>query len=206
MKTRWIAALGGLALIGAIALAGVGMAQARGMNGFGPFATGQNATQQSSAGYGPMWANNQTNGSNGPGGMMDGKHLYGPNGPGGMMGDNGPGGMMGGYGPGGMMGGNGYNSAQQSPSSVAPTTSNAVTIQNFAYQPANIQVKVGTTVTWTNSDVAPHTVTFRDGSLTSSGILRQGDTYSYTFTKVGTFSYYCAIHTYMVGQVIVTAS
>lgn len=193
MKTRWIAALGGLALIGAIALAGVGIAQARGANGFGPWATGQTTSQQTSAGFGPMWANDQTDGSYGPGSMMDGKHLYGPHGPGGM------GGMMG-----GMMGG--YGAAQQNPSSVTPTTTNAVTIQNFAYQPANIQVKVGTTVTWTNNDTAPHTVTFRDSSLTSSGILRQGDTYSYTFTKVGTFSYYCAVHTYMVGQVIVTAS
>ncbi len=177
MKTRWIAALGGLALIGAIVLAGVGLAQAQGSNGFGPWATGQNSTQQTPVGWGPM---------------MGGQHPYGP------------GGMMGGYGPGGMMGG--YGAAQQNPSSVTPTTTNAVTIQNFAYTPANIQVKVGTTVTWTNNDTAPHTVTFRDSSRTSSGILRQGDTYSYTFTKVGTFSYYCAVHTYMVGQVIVTAS
>ena len=195
MKTRWIAALGGLALVGALVLAGVGMAQARGGNGFGSRVAAQNTTQQTPGGFGPMWADDQSNGAYGPGSMMDGKHLYGPVGPQGM------GGMMG-----GMMGGYGYANAQQNPSSVAPTASNAVTIQNFAFQPANIQVKVGTTVTWTNNDVAPHTVTFRDSSLTSSGILRQGDTYSYTFTKVGTFSYYCAVHTYMVGQVVVTAS
>jgi plastocyanin len=182
MKTRWIAVLSGLALIGAIALMGVGMAQARGATrGFGPWATGQSATQQTPAGrWGPMMGGNQPNGYNGPGGMMGG----------GMMG----GGMMGGYG-----------SAQQSPASAAPVSGNAVTIQNFAFQPANVQVTVGTTVTWTNNDTAPHTVTFRDSSLTSSGILRQGDTYSYTFTKVGTFSYYCAVHTYMIGEVIVTA-
>jgi amicyanin len=173
-----MAVLGGLALIGAIALMGVGMAQAQGATGgFGPWATGQNATQQTPAGWwGPMMGGNQPNESYGPGGMMGGN------------------GMM-----------SGYGSAQQNPASAAPVSGNTVTIQNFAFQPANVQVTVGTTVTWTNNDTAPHTVTFRDGSLTSSGILRQGDTYSYTFTKVGTFSYYCAVHTYMIGEVIVTA-
>jgi plastocyanin len=77
-------------------------------------------------------------------------------------------------------------------------------MENFAFQPVNVQVKVGATITWTNKDTAPHTVTFRDSSLTSSGILRQGDTYSYTFTRVGTFTYYCDLHRYMTAQVTVT--
>lgn len=128
----------------------------------------------------------------------------GPYGPGGMMGPGygmGQGHMMG---PGGMMGGyqNGQN--QQSPANATPVGGNAVAIQNFAYQPSNLQVRVGTTVTWTNKDTAPHTVTFRDSSLTSSGILRQGDTYNYTFTQPGTFTYYCDLHRYMTAQVIVT--
>jgi len=67
-----------------------------------------------------------------------------------------------------------------------------------------LQVKVGTTVTWTNNDVAPHTVTFRDSSLKSSGVLQQGAPYSYTFTRTGTFTYYCDIHEYMTAQVVVT--
>ena len=146
---------------------------------------------QAMGGNGPWGVRQNT--ENGWGPMMGG---HGPNG------TYGPGGMMGGYGPGGMMGG--YNGAQQDPSSATPVTGNAVTIQNFAFAPANLQVKVGTTVTWTNNDTAPHTVTFRDGSLTSSSTLRQGDTYSYTFTKTGTFSYYCDFHPYMVGQVVVT--
>lgn len=140
----------------------------------------------------------QAMGGNGPWGTQQNTtQRWGP-----MMGPNGtygPGGMMGRH---GMMGG--YDDNQQNPASATPVTGNAVTIQNFAYQPANLQVKVGTTVTWTNNDTAPHTVTFRDGSLTSSSTLRQGDTYSYTFTKTGTFSYYCGFHPYMVGQVTVT--
>ncbi len=125
---------------------------------------------------------------------------------GGMMGDGrmGNGGMMGNGGYGGMMGNGGYNGIQN-PSSATPVTGNTVTIQNFAFQPANLQVKVGTTVTWTNQDTAPHTVTFRDSSLTSSKLLQKGDSYSYTFTKTGAFAYYCQVHPNMTAQVIVTA-
>lgn len=127
----------------------------------------------------------------------------GPYGPGGMMGPGygGPGHMMG---PGGMMGGYQNGQSQQNPANATPVSGNTVAIQNFAYQPTNLQVRVGTTVTWTNKDTAPHTVTFRDTTLTSSGILRQGDTYRYTFTRPGTFTYYCDLHRYMTAQVIVT--
>lgn len=119
------------------------------------------------------------------------------------QGQYGPGSMMG-SGSGGMMGGyhNGQN--QQNPASAAPVTGNTVAIQYFAFQPVNLQVKVGTTVTWTNNDTAPHTVTFRDSTLKSSGVLRQGDTYSYAFTTTGTFAYYCDLHQYMTAQVNVT--
>ena len=191
MKARWIGIIGGLLLVGAIALAGVGIAQARGTNGgFGFWGIGQGTTQQTRTGWGPMMGGGP-NGTYSPGNMMGGNGSTGSYGPGNMMGGNG--GMMGGYG------------AAQNPANVAPVTGNAVTIQNFAFQPANLQVKVGTTVTWTNNDTAPHTVTFRDGSLTSSALLQKGQSYSYTFTKVGTFSYYCDVHEAMTGQVTVTA-
>ena len=107
-------------------------------------------------------------------------------------------------GNGGMMGGDGNGQNQQNPANATPVTGNSVAIQNFAFQPVNLHVKVGTTVTWTNEDTAPHTVTFRDSSLKSSGILRQGETYSYTFTTAGTFAYYCDLHQYMTAQVTVT--
>jgi plastocyanin len=79
-----------------------------------------------------------------------------------------------------------------------------VPIQNFAFTPAAIQVPVGTTVTWTNDDRAPHTVTFENG-MADSGMLKPGDSFKYTFGSAGTFVYICAYHPGMVATVIVTA-
>jgi amicyanin len=115
------------------------------------------------------------------------------------MGGSGMGGMMGPNGHGGMMGG-----VQQTPASTPATNVTQVTIANFAYAPSNIQVSVGTTVTWTNQDSAPHTVTFKNG-MKDSGLLRQGQSFSYTFTTPGTFDYYCTVHPNMAARVIVTA-
>jgi amicyanin len=78
----------------------------------------------------------------------------------------------------------------------------AVTIQNFAYSPATLTVPVGTTVTWTNEDSVRHTVTTRT-SLFDSGLLSQGQTFSYTFNQKGTYDYYCTVHPYMTGKIIV---
>lgn len=132
--------------------------------------------------------------------------MYTHAGPGGMMQGNGhPGGMMGGNGGGGMMGGGMMGGGWQSPAQATPVTDvTQVSIQNFAFAPANIQVKVGTTVTWTNRDSAPHTVTFRNG-MGDSGLLKQGQSFSYTFASAGTFDYYCAVHPNMTARVVVTS-
>jgi plastocyanin len=82
-------------------------------------------------------------------------------------------------------------------------TASAVTIQNFAFNPATISVKVGTKVTWTNQDSAGHTVTFDTGSDTSD-TLAQGATYDHTFDAAGSFAYHCKIHPTMKGTVTVT--
>jgi plastocyanin len=73
------------------------------------------------------------------------------------------------------------------------------------FQPASIQVPVGTTVTWTNNDNVGHTVTFRNG-MKDSGILLAGGvgTFRYTFTSKGIFPYYDKIDYYIVGVVTVT--
>jgi amicyanin len=125
----------------------------------------------------------------GSNGMMSGTPM-GSSGMGGMMGPNGHNGMMGGV--------------EQTPASTPATNVTQVTIANFAYSPSNIQVSAGTTVTWTNQDSAPHTVTFKNG-MKDSGWLRQGQSFSYTFTTPGTFDYYCAVHPNMVAHVTVTA-
>lgn len=84
-------------------------------------------------------------------------------------------------------------------------TTDAVTMQNFAFSPANITVKVGTTVTWTNEDSTVHTVTETDGQDgPKSGDVGQGSSYSFTFKKAGTYHYHCQIHPYMTGTVTVS--
>lgn len=87
----------------------------------------------------------------------------------------------------------------------AQADSGAVTIQNFAFNPTPLNVSVGTTVTWTNSDGVAHTTTSDAGSSASwdSGALSNGGKFSFTFTQAGTYTYHCAIHTYMHGTIVV---
>lgn len=84
------------------------------------------------------------------------------------------------------------------------TSEQAVSISNFAFVPATITVKVGTRVIWTNRQTGiQHTVTANNGSF-ASGDLSTGSSFSYVFTKRGTYAYHCAIHPFMTGTVIVT--
>lgn len=87
--------------------------------------------------------------------------------------------------------------------STPPVAGTAVTITDFAFAPANLTVKVGDTVTWTNKDEEPHNVVANDGSFRSPGLDSDG-TYSYTFTKAGSFDYICGIHPFMRGTVVVS--
>lgn len=80
----------------------------------------------------------------------------------------------------------------------------SVTIKNYAFSPMSIKVKVGTTVTWTNDDSIRHTVTADEGEGPKSDLFGKGETYSYKFTKSGTFTYHCQPHPYMHGTVVVT--
>jgi plastocyanin len=96
------------------------------------------------------------------------------------------------------------NSSSSSSSSSKAVATDTVAIQNFAFSPATIKVKVGTKVTWTNKDSAAHTVTGDNSDGPASGTLAQDSSYSFTFSKAGTFTYACAIHPSMKGTVIVT--
>jgi len=83
----------------------------------------------------------------------------------------------------------------------APAQTNQVAIGDDFFSPANIQVPVGTTVTWTWSNSATlHNVTFADGS--TSGDKASSATFSKTFSSAGTFSYLCTLHN-MIGSVLV---
>jgi plastocyanin len=84
----------------------------------------------------------------------------------------------------------------------ATTAQTAITIDNFAFGPANIAINAGTTVTWTNHDDEPHTVVnVTDSKLFKSSALDTDDTFSFTFDKPGTYQYFCSIHPRMVGTV-----
>jgi len=91
-----------------------------------------------------------------------------------------------------------------SPAPASSGTAAAVTIQNFAFSPATITVKPGTTVTWTNQDGASHTITSDSTPAAfSSATLANGATYQFTFTAPGTYPYHCSIHPSMTGTVVV---
>src|SRR5271168_5240353 len=84
-----------------------------------------------------------------------------------------------------------------------PSTANAeVKIDNFVFGPQTVTVPVGTTVTWTNKDDIPHTSVSTDGVFKSK-VLDTDDHFSYTFSKPGTYPYYCTIHPKMTGKVVV---
>ena len=79
-----------------------------------------------------------------------------------------------------------------------------VKIDNFTFGPAALTVPVGTTVTWINKDDIPHTVVSTDDSKTfKSKVLDTDEKFSFTFSRAGTYPYFCSIHPKMTGKVIV---
>jgi plastocyanin len=81
-----------------------------------------------------------------------------------------------------------------------------VTIPGLKFDPASLTVKVGSTVTWNNSSGIAHTVTSDAGSaLTFDGGVDAGQSFSFTFTKPGTYKYHCSIHATMHGTIVVTS-
>jgi plastocyanin len=76
-------------------------------------------------------------------------------------------------------------------------------MKNIAFQPSRIEITTGTTVEWTNNDAVDHTVTAIDRSF-DSGNMAPGATWRYTFTKPGTYQFFCVVHPFMKGVVIVT--
>lgn len=101
-------------------------------------------------------------------------------------------------------GGAGSQSPTELPSAAAPDgASGAVSIVDFGFQPADLTVAAATTVTWTNTGAATHTVKWSDGTPESAG-LTGGATYQRTFDAAGTFPYVCGIHGSMSGTITVT--
>ena len=79
-----------------------------------------------------------------------------------------------------------------------------VKISNFTFSPPQVTVKAGTTVTWTNDDDIPHTVTSSTLAFKSAA-LDTDDKFSFTFTTPGTYKYFCSLHPHMTGTIVVEA-
>jgi plastocyanin len=77
-----------------------------------------------------------------------------------------------------------------------------VGIKNFTYAPPALTVPLGSTVRWVNHDEETHTVTSATGAFTSTGLAKE-DSFAQTFTKPGTYQYFCALHPHMKATVIV---
>ncbi len=77
-----------------------------------------------------------------------------------------------------------------------------VKIDNFSFGPAALTVPVGTTITWTNRDDIPHTVVSTE-DVFKSKVLDTDEKFSFTFSKAGTYPYFCSIHPKMTGKIIV---
>ena len=85
----------------------------------------------------------------------------------------------------------------------AAAESVAVEIKDFAFNPPEITVPVGGSVTWTNDDSAPHTATGLDREVLQSGAIAPGESFTQTFDTAGTFDYFCEFHANMKGSIVV---
>jgi plastocyanin len=97
-----------------------------------------------------------------------------------------------------LVGGSSTVRASDQPSTAAAE----VKIDNFSFAPQTLTVQVGTTVTWTNRDDIPHTIVSTDGVFKSK-VRDTDEKFSYTFTKAGTYTYYCSVHPKMTGKIVV---
>jgi plastocyanin len=77
-----------------------------------------------------------------------------------------------------------------------------VTIDNFSFTPETLTVNPGTTVTWINHDDLPHTIA-SDDKVLKSRALDTDEKFAYTFTKPGTYAYFCSLHPKMVAKIVV---
>jgi plastocyanin len=80
-----------------------------------------------------------------------------------------------------------------------------VKIDNFTFNPPQLTVHAGDTVTWVNHDDIPHMVMSK-GQGFRSKVLDSDDKFSFTFAAPGTFLYFCSLHPHMTGSIVVEAA
>lgn len=91
-----------------------------------------------------------------------------------------------------------------SPALAADAPANQIAIHDYMYTPATLTVVTGAKVTWVNHDEVPHTIVDSGADkVFHSAALDTDETYSYTFTKPGTYHYFCTLHPKMLGTVVV---
>lgn len=83
-----------------------------------------------------------------------------------------------------------------------PAADTKIEIDNFSFSPTTVTVPVGTRVTWTNRDEIQHNIVTPDKTIKSK-LLDTKETFTYTFTKAGTYSYICTLHPRMKGTIVV---
>ena len=93
--------------------------------------------------------------------------------------------------------------AETTKAALARSNKSEVVIDNFSFSPQTFTLPAGATVTWTNRDNMPHTVTSADNRFSKSPVLNPGQIFSNTFPAAGTYSYFCSIHPRMTGKIIV---
>ena len=86
----------------------------------------------------------------------------------------------------------------------AESPASAVSIDNFTFNPQQLTVKAGSTVTWTNKDDIPHAIA-AVGKEFKSKVLDTDNSFSFTFTTPGSYSYFCSLHPHMTGTIVVEA-
>jgi plastocyanin len=77
-----------------------------------------------------------------------------------------------------------------------------VKIDNFTFTPNVVTVPAGSTIRWINKDDIPHNVVTEDKTIKSK-VMDTDEQFSYTFTKPGTYPYFCSIHPKMTGKIVV---
>jgi plastocyanin len=87
-------------------------------------------------------------------------------------------------------------------STASASATSAVAVADFAFKPASVTVKVGSTVVWTNGDSFAHSI-HSNGGVFDEQRMNKGESAKVTFTKAGTFAYICGIHNSMTGTVVV---
>jgi plastocyanin len=88
--------------------------------------------------------------------------------------------------------------------SPAPSSNPTVTIKDDAFSPAQLTISAGQTVTFVNQDDDAHTVTSSAGDFDSKGLDTSG-VWRHTFSKPGTYKYFCELHPFMKATIVVKA-